>query len=141
MKTYHDLTEIGQARRLRVLALNALKNYDLNVTRLSLVTNDMNGIFRVDTTSGEKWILRISLPEGGHSREHVTAEMDWLAALARDTHLSVPRPVPARDGSLVTEADAPGVPEARLCTIFSWVPGTDLAEHISPKSLLKLGRP
>lgn len=139
MKPYHELTETGQARRLRPLAWNALRNYDLDVARVRLVTNDLNGIFRLDTAAGGKFILRISVPEGGHTRDHVAAEMNWLAALARDTDLSVPRPQPARDGALFVEAGAPGVPETRLCAIFSWVPGTDLAEHLSPANVAKLG--
>jgi Ser/Thr protein kinase RdoA (MazF antagonist) len=139
MQPYSSLTEHGQARRLRPLALQALQRYDLQVNRLSLVTNDLNGIFRLDVQGGEKFILRVTLPEGGHTLDHVAAEMDWLAALARDTQLSVPRPLPARDGSLVVEASAPGVPEPRLCAIFSWVPGTNLAKHISPLNLSRLG--
>ncbi len=139
MKPYQSLSERGQARRLRPLALKALEHYDLDIARLRLVTNNLNGIFRLDTRAGEKWILRVSLPETGHNRQHITAEMDWLAALARDTALGAPRPLPARDGSLVVEAAVPGVPEPRLCAIFSWVPGTNLAEHISLQNMEKLG--
>jgi len=94
LKPYSSLTVRGQARRLRQLALNALTHYDLDVARLRLVTNDMNGIFRVDTRDGQKYILRVTMPEGGHNHDHVAAEMDWLAALARDTDLSVPHPLP-----------------------------------------------
>jgi Ser/Thr protein kinase RdoA (MazF antagonist) len=139
MKPYSELTERGQARRLRCLALNALQHYDLPVLRLRLVTNDMNGIFRLDTPGGGKYILRVTLPEGGHTHDHVAAEMDWLAALARDTRLSVPRPLPARNGALVVMAGAAGVPESRLCAIFSWVSGVDLARHLLPANLFKLG--
>ena len=138
-KPYSTLTVRGQARRLRRLALNALTHYDLDVSCMRLVTNDMNGIFRVDTRGGEKYILRVTLPEGGHNLDHVTAEMDWLAALASDTDLSVPHPLPARDGSLVVEAGTDGVPEARLCEVFSWVDGKDLAEDMSEVNISKLG--
>lgn len=139
MKPFQTLTQRGRARRLRQLALHALELYDLDVARLCLVTNDMNGIFRVETHLGEKWILRVTLPEGGHTRDHVTAEMDWLSALARDTDLSVPHPLPARDGGLLVEAGAVGVPEPRLCEIFSWVPGTDLANRLTPANMARLG--
>ena len=139
MKPYRTLTELGQARRLRPLVWNALQQYELEVARLRLVNNDLNGIFRVDTNAGETYILRVTLPQGGHTRHHVAAEMDWLRALARDTELSVPRPLAARDSALVVEAEAPGVPEPRLCAIFSWVPGADLAEHLSPTNMAKLG--
>lgn len=139
MKPYHRLTERGQARRLRALAFNALGQYGLSVTRLSLVTNDLNGIFRLDVQGGQKYILRVTLPEGGHTRDHVAAEMDWLAALARDTNFSVPQPIPACDGSFVVEASALGVPQPRLCTVFTWVPGTNLARHMTPLNLSRLG--
>ena len=139
MKSYATLTEHGQARRLRLLALNALKQYPLDVARLRLVTNDFNGIFRADTTDGQKFILRVTLPEGGRTLEHVTAEMDWLAALARDTSLRVPCPLPARDGRLVVEAQAEGVPQLRLCEVFSWVPGKDLADDMSKANIARLG--
>jgi Ser/Thr protein kinase RdoA (MazF antagonist) len=139
MKAYSTLTERGQARRLRRLAFEALKQYDLHVSRLRLVTNDFNGIFRLDTRQGEKYILRVTLPEGGHDRDHVAAEMAWLEALGRETTLSVPRPVPARDGALVVEAGAQGVSQPRLCAIFGWVPGRDLAEQLTPANIDKLG--
>ena len=139
MKPYAALTELGQARRLRPLALNALQQYPLEVARLRLITNDMNAIFRVDTAEGHKLVLRITLPEGGHNLDHVAAEMDWLAALARDTSLSVPRPLPARDGRLVVEAQAEGVPQPRLCIVFSWVPGKDLADEMSAANIAGLG--
>ncbi len=139
MKSFSTLTVLGQARRLRPLALNALKSYDLDVARLRLVSNDMNGIFRVDTTDGRKFILRVTLPEGGHNLDHVAAEMDWLAALAKDTTLSVPRPLPARDGRLVVEAAAPGVPQPRLCEVFSWVPGKNLSDNMTEANIAKLG--
>lgn len=139
MKSYATLTTRGQARRLRRLALAALQRYDLDVTRLRLVTNDFNGIFRLDTRQGEKYILRVTLPEGGHDRDHVAAEMAWLDALSRETDLSVPRPFPARDGSLVVEAEAQGVPQPRLCAVFGWVPGSDLAGQISPENIARLG--
>ncbi|MCJ7433869.1 MAG: phosphotransferase [Anaerolineales bacterium] len=139
MKPYNELTERGRARRLRKLALTALEQYDLDVIRLSLITNSCNGIFRVDTRSGQRWILRVTLPEGGHTHAHVAAEMDWLSAISHDTGLSVPRPLPARDGSLVVEAGADGVPQPRMCVIFSWVPGTDLADHLTPVNISLLG--
>ncbi len=139
MRFFSTLTILGQARRLRPLALNALKDYDLDVARLRLVSNDFNGIFRVDTTDGQKFILRVTLPEGGHDLDHVAAEMDWLVALARDTTLSVPRPLPARDGRLVVEAAAPGVPEPRLCEVFTWVPGKNLSEKMTQANIANLG--
>ena len=138
LKPYSQLTVAGQARRLRRLALNALVHYDLPVQRLRLVTNDFNGIFRVDA-GGQKYILRVTLPEGGHNLDSVQAETAWLSALSRDTGLSVPRPLAARSGEYVVTAQAEGVPEPRMCILFTWVPGSDLADHLTDENLSKLG--
>jgi Ser/Thr protein kinase RdoA (MazF antagonist) len=139
MKPYYTLSITGQARRLRALAINALRCYDLDVFRLRLVTNDTNGIFRIDTKDGKKYILRVTLPASGHTRDHVTAEMDWLAALTRDTRLSVSQPLSAKDGSLLVEAAAEGVPEPRLCAVFSWLPGKNLVEDMSINNVTLMG--
>jgi len=138
-KAFDDLTERGRARRLRALAFNALDNYDLDCRRLELVTNHLNGIFKVET-SGKSWILRVSTPEGGHTRSHIEAETAWLSALARETRISVPRPLPACDGSIVISASASGVPEERFCCVFSWVPGVDLASRLTYENIRSQGR-
>jgi Ser/Thr protein kinase RdoA (MazF antagonist) len=39
----------------------------------------------------------------------------------------------------VIEASADGIPEARLCEIFTWVDGKDLAEDMSAINIAKLG--
>ncbi len=139
MKPYQNLTRRGQARRLRRLAVKSLERYALEVERIRLITNDTNGIFRVDTCNGEKWILRVTQPEGGHNYDHVAAEIDFLSALARDTRLNVPRPLAARNGRYVVEASVDGVPEARLCVIFSWVPGRNLADRLTAANMRMLG--
>lgn len=120
-------TTRGQARRRRALAGVALQRYDLDVAGPSLITNDFNSVFRVATRSGEKHILRVDMPEGGHTRDHVAATMDWLAALARD-------------GALFVEAGAAGVPEPRLCAVFQWAAGTDLARRLAPANASRLGK-
>jgi Ser/Thr protein kinase RdoA (MazF antagonist) len=140
MKPFPALTNRGQAGRLRRLALVALQQYDLPVRRVRLITNDLNGIFRVDTAGGGRYVLRVSLPGTcGHSLAEIRSELMWLQALHRDTGLQVPRPVPARGGALVTTAHVPGVPEPRHCAVFRWVPGPDLADRLSLENVEKLG--
>ena len=65
--------------------------------------------------------------------------MMWLAALRRDTELGVPEPLRTRDGALVTTVEVPGVPEARHCVVFGWVPGPDLADRLTLENVSKMG--
>jgi Ser/Thr protein kinase RdoA (MazF antagonist) len=138
MKPFDQLTYQGRARRLRQLALAALVHYDLDVARVSLIQAWFNAIYRVDTTGGQKYVIRVCRP-GNRTTDEIQAEALWLAALRRDLALNVPEPLLNRAGDLVTEATHPGVPEARRCVVFSWIPGPDLAQHITPDNMLKHG--
>ena len=138
MKNFNELTYQGRVRRLRKLAIEALKDYDLEVVRLRLLTNEFNGIFRLDTVSGDKYVLRISRPNE-HKINEILSEMMWLAALRRDTDLMVPEPMETSRGELVTTVEVSGVPEPRHCVIFGWVPGNDLSEQLTPRNLHKAG--
>ncbi|MCP4870732.1 MAG: phosphotransferase [Proteobacteria bacterium] len=133
-----ELTLQGRARRLRALAEAALASYDLDVRRMRLITNTWNCIFRLDTPTGPL-VLRVTLPGHGHDLPMVQAEADYLEALGEATDLLIPAPIRNHHGELVTEASAPGVPEPRTCIVFSWVPGPDLARHVTPANWRLMG--
>lgn len=139
MRDFYELTSRGRAMRLRKLALAALEGYDLKVTDVRLLSNDFNGIFRVDTADGQRHILRVCLPEGGHSLREIRSEMMWLAALRRETALGVPQPLTTQEGEWVTTLEVDGVPGPRHCVVFGWVPGPDLAEKLTLENVRKLG--
>ncbi|MCB2222966.1 MAG: phosphotransferase [Actinobacteria bacterium] len=132
MQDYTALTPVGQARRLRRVVAAALAHYDLEPARLRLLSNDTNGVFRLDTAAGGKYVVRVGLGgDIGHAPEQVAAETGWLAALAADTDIPVPAPVPARDGRRFVTASAAGVPGARHVVVFTWLPGRLLDERLS----------
>lgn len=138
MQPFATLTPIGQTRRLRAVAHAALQQYALTIRRLSLITVDTNTIFRVDTTNGERYALRISTP-GEHALHDNLIELAWLTALVRDTTLNVVTPVANQQGDYLTQVTLPTVPETRRCVLFRWVPGRPLASRISPDYAGALG--
>lgn len=122
MKEFSKLTHLGQVRRLRQLALNALEHYPIALGEISLIQHVYNTLFRIETADGTPYALRINAP-GIRSLSEIRAEMTWLAALTRDTDLHVPSPLATKHGDLAVTAEAEGVPEPRHCVIFSWVGG------------------
>jgi hypothetical protein len=71
--------------QLRDLARAALDQQGIAVRRLRWMGQHTNHLFRCDTATGERLVVRVCLP-GGRS----DAELTWLPALARDTDLTVP---------------------------------------------------
>jgi Ser/Thr protein kinase RdoA (MazF antagonist) len=129
---------VGRARRLRPLALAALRAYDLDVAGLRLIDDGWNCIFRVETPDGPL-ALRVTRPSPGRDAASVRAEVAFMTALARATDISVPGILRNRAGDLVTIAAAPGVPEPRACVVFSWLEGRLLGEQITSRRWHDLG--
>jgi hypothetical protein len=77
---------IGQ---LRDLARAALDQQGIAVKRLRWMGQHTNHLFCCDTADGERLVVRVC-PPGGRSDAELDAELAWLAALARDTSLTVP---------------------------------------------------
>lgn len=115
----------------------ALDEYPIGPIRLRLVGGFTNVLFPVDTPDGP-YALRIDLHQD-HSDEHLDIELAWLDALAHETDLDVVRFVPARDGHRYVYTSAPGVPGARRCVLFDWVPGKILGANPTETGYRRLG--
>lgn len=137
MKPFHELTEQGQTRRLRNMALTALADYDLDLLQVSALAVETNVLFDVKTST-ERYVLRINAPDARTLTE-IRSELLWLRALRQETDLVVPEPIPSRKGDLVLTVDIPGVPEARHCALFRWIPGRLVGERVSPATAQALG--
>ncbi len=136
MKAWEELTERGKLRRLRAVAGSALEAYDVDVERMSLIGGFVNALFRIDTPDGPL-ALRVDLMQE-HSDSDAELELEWLESLAG--HVNVGSPIRTADGALFTHAVGEGVPDARRCVLFTWVPGVPLADRIDPSLFESYGR-
>ena len=138
MKPFEQLTKRGQARRLRPLVINALDQYDFDVSEIQLVGLFTNAIFRLRTNNGQFYIMRVCAP-GWRTETDLISELMWLQALRKDTDIRVPDPKPTREGDLFVESSAIGVPETRRCVVMSWLPGSQLESRLNEINLNKMG--
>jgi Ser/Thr protein kinase RdoA (MazF antagonist) len=137
-KKFSELTQVGQARRLRPLAERALEAYGLRWKRLRLLSNEWNCTFRVDTSSGPR-ALRIMRRDTPTARTKVRSEAEFVTALTAATDVAPPRAIPNRAGELFTIASADGVPEPRACVLFEWLRGSTLDREVTPMRWAALG--
>lgn len=144
MQAFEKLSHRGQVARLKRLALCALHEYEVAPTRMSLLSHEENTTLRVEDAGGGQYVLRVHRTVGSpwhpvRDVEAVRSEMQWLAALRRDTGLGVPEPVHTKNGDLLTVATADGVPEPRVCVLFRWLGGRFHRESLTPLMLEKVG--
>lgn len=129
MIEFDDLTPVGQARRLRVLASKALEQYGTTVRRMQLLAASFNTLYRVATPDGTL-VLRVGPRERIHPAHAAAAEAAWTDRLAAAGAL-VPRVLRASDGSPSVTVTADDVPGARECTLLTWQPGRPVSRPVS----------
>jgi Ser/Thr protein kinase RdoA (MazF antagonist) len=139
LRDFDALTPRGRIGRLRALASDALRAYDIDVVRCSFVATAFNTVFRVDATDGSVYALRMSPKLRIHADGCEAVEAAWTDALRVDAGVATPRVVRARDGSPVVWAERADVPERRSCVVFEWVRGRPLRERITPESVRATG--
>jgi Ser/Thr protein kinase RdoA (MazF antagonist) len=150
MKPFTELTHLGQVRRLRILAAQALRAYNLQNTEFHLLQHGENTTFRVEnpadragqTTSNPiyhptRLLLRVHRT-GYQDESSIASELMWLAAL-RAADVPVPEPVPNHSGSLYTIAGAPGVPGPRICSLLRWMNGRFSEGNTQPRHISAVG--
>jgi Ser/Thr protein kinase RdoA (MazF antagonist) len=137
MQSFETLTKRGQVNRLRKLAHDALITFDIQPLTLKPLQHGYNTTFRIDTTDGKRYVLRIHR-SGLRSPEEIRSEMTWLAFLNQNGFI-VPSPVVARSNDLLTIAEVEGVPEPRACVLFRWLDGRFIDDHLKPKHLALVG--
>ncbi len=74
--------------------------------------------FGVRDGSSARQMLRVS-EFGRRTQAEMESEIVWIAELAHDTELLIPRPVAGRSGGYVQTLGAPGEPDGGVCVLFS----------------------
>ncbi len=138
LKPFTSLTRRGQLRRLRKLAWQVLAQYDLPVSTLQVLGWFTNLLFRVRSTDGRSYVLRLGAP-GWRTDADCQAETAWLLALSRDTEIGVPVPQPTRNGEYILHATSAGITIPVRCVLQSWIPGVNLGKHLTGANLEKMG--
>jgi len=115
-----------------------LESYPFEVKKLSLVTHLFNTTFKIQTTQGEKYAIRINT-NSKREPEEMNAEVAWVDALARDTDLWVPVPQKTRQGELIAEAPSDKMGRNLRGVVYSWLPGPNVGPKMRPEITHAMG--
>jgi Ser/Thr protein kinase RdoA (MazF antagonist) len=113
---------------LLALAREALTHWDLEGAELSLHARQENVVFRVESSDGNEYALRIHR-DGYHDRSALEAEHLWTSELAR-SGLPVPEAIPTRDGEAYAVVAFPASSATRHVGLVRWISGILLSQTL-----------
>lgn len=126
------------ARPVAVAAANACGIQVQRITPLAHAENTTFCIYGVYEGLAGRFVVRIHR-DGYHTAHRVRSELDWLQALRKDLHLTVPEPVPVSDtNELVQTHVLQGI--LRHVVVFRWVSGRMLRKGGRPVHTQRLAQ-
>jgi Ser/Thr protein kinase RdoA (MazF antagonist) len=136
-EAYGRLSTRRQVASAKGAALRALAAFPVEPVRLRLLNHGFNTTFRVDCADQSKFAVRVNV-NSRQTPEKLAAEAAWVEALGKVPGVSVPRPVPTRDGPPWALGEmAPGwsVP----VVLYTWLGGGLLGFEADPERYRELG--
>jgi len=136
MRRFDELADSEKAERYVRLAEKALAAYGL-AGDLAYVAQGTSVVFRL-RAGGASFAVRLCAP----GRDHVPLrrELLWLAALGRDTSLSIPEPVLSLTGDLFRPVSMEGVPSTRACMVLRWIDGERREAELTTDEVAAMGQ-
>ena len=110
MSEFYQLTPRKQGERIRRLAVEALRLWNIEGADLELLKFRENAVFSVATKSAERYALRIHR-YGYHTDAELRSELQWIQALDAEG-IDVPSIVPSAS---TTTSEQPRGPVASRC--------------------------
>ena len=134
---FDQSTYLSQVRKLRSLAIDALKEFPIGKYELKFIHHGENTTFKV-ITKKKNYLLRI------HCRSHRTKaafqeELKWLDSLSKKTSLSVQKPIRSKRNSFIVYVGNEKVGHQRYCDLLEWQDG-HIKNRKSSKTFFQVGK-
>lgn len=113
-----------QAARLAALAEQALAAWGVSGCTPALIKYRENAVFKAHTADGAPAVLRVHR-QHYHDDASLASELEWMAMLG-NAGITVPRPIPALDGTTMLRCRHERVPGEWQVDLLSWLDGAPL---------------
>ena len=112
-----------------------LGQYDLGEYEAESINHDYNSTFRVTTSAGEKFALRINV-NSNRTTENLNAEIFWISSIQS---VKVPKPVLNREGSAVSYGWHEATSRRLASVLYTWLEGEEPGDEPTEDQLFALG--
>ncbi|RTR38761.1 aminoglycoside phosphotransferase [Shewanella canadensis] len=121
---FYSLDEQQQCQFFEKLLREAICQWPVDIESLELVKHRENAVFKLMTTSGEKYAVRVHRANY-HTNDELLSEIKWNKALA-DSGIETSSFLKTKDGRYFHVEKRDYVPEPRQIDIVKWVDGEPL---------------
>ena len=139
MKKYDELTELGKIRRMHKAAKKLVEQYDIKVKEISYITEETNMFFKVTSSDGRKYALKICQEESSKLEDNL-AEVYLIETVSQNTDITVPEVVRAKNGDAVSRALCEGFDEAKRGILYNWIDGREIDGREDNNYFIELGK-
>ena len=134
-KAFADMTIEEQIASLDGCLNEILSQYDLGEYEAESINHDYNSTFRVTTSAGEKFALRINV-NSNRTNENLNAEIFWISSIQS---VKVPKPVLNRDGSAVSYGWHEATGRRLASVLYTWLEGEEPGDEPTEEQFFALG--
>ena len=134
-KAFADMTIDEQIASLDGCLNEILSQYDLGEYEAESINHDYNSTFRVTTSAGEKFALRINV-NSNRTNENLNAEIFWISSIQS---VKVPKPVLNRDGSAVSYGWHGATGRRLASVLYTWLEGEEPGDEPTEEQFFALG--
>ena len=134
-KAFADMTIEEQIASLADCLNEILGQYDLGEYEAESINHEFNSTFRVTTSAGEKFALRINV-NSNRTTENLNAEIFWISSIQS---VKVPKPVLNREGSAVSYGWHEATSRRLASVLYTWLEGEEPGDEPTEDQLFALG--
>jgi Ser/Thr protein kinase RdoA (MazF antagonist) len=120
------------------IAGKALQFFPLQIKDISLINNEYNVTFKVETNEGTQFALRINV-NSPRSIANLKAEIAWVNFLTTDARVKVPHPIATSKGDYFVTFPHGDKGSELKCVLYSWLEGEELGDEPTPEQIRSLG--
>jgi len=120
------------------IADKALKLYPFEVKKVSLINNEYNATFRVESNDDQLFALRINI-NSPRTPENLKAEVSWVNHLYLSGRVKVAKPIASFQGDLFASVRVTHSARDLHCVLYSWLPGSELEDEPELVQIKALG--
>jgi Ser/Thr protein kinase RdoA (MazF antagonist) len=120
------------------IAGKALQFFPLQIKEISLINNEYNATFKVETNEGTQFALRINV-NSPRSVANLKAEIAWVNFLTTDARVKVPHPIASSKGDYFVTFNHGDKGSELKCVLYSWLEGEELGDEPTAEQIRSLG--